>query len=104
MDGQVPNAKRHDPFDDERWSLVRAAGWIIWRSKERVAQLLSDIIEREGHVHVSDIFNEAIRREKVHRGPPEGGVLPFIEAQAQLWEELRHGRLVAIGLKVGETT
>ena len=73
MDEQVPKANRHDPFDDERWPLAQAAAWIIWRSKERVAQLLSDIAaEKEGSVHVFDIFCKALRPENVQSGPPEG--------------------------------
>jgi hypothetical protein len=104
MDEQAPDAKRHDPFDDERWSFSLAAAWIIWRSREHVAQLLSDIAESEGRVQVFDIFNEAARRENGRGGPPKGGVLPFVEAQADLWEQLKQGRLVAMGVKVGEAT
>jgi hypothetical protein len=104
MDGQVPNAKRHDPFDDERWSFPWAVAWVIWRSREYVAQLLSDLTESEGQVQVFDIFNEASRRETGPGCPPKGGVLSFLEAQAELWEQLRQGRLVAMGVKVGETT
>jgi hypothetical protein len=104
MDEQAPDAKRHDPFDDERWSFSLAAAWIIWRSREHVAQLLSDMAESEGRVQVFDIFNEAVRRENGRGGPPKGGVLPFVEAQAELWEQLRQGRLTAMGVKVGEAT
>jgi len=105
MDGQVPNAKHHDPFDDERWSLSQAAAWIILRSKERVSQLLSNIAaEREGGVHVFDIFGEAAQRETVRGRAPEGSVLPFVEAQAELWEELKRGRVRALGIQVGEAT
>jgi hypothetical protein len=104
MDEQVPDQKRHDPFDDERWPFPRATAWVIWRSRERIAQLLSDIAESEGRVQVFDIFNEAMRRENVSGGPPEGGLLPFLEAQAELWEQLKRGRLVALGVKVGEAT
>jgi hypothetical protein len=104
MDEDVPNANRHDPFDDERWSFPWAAAWIIWRSREYVAQLLSDIAASEGRVQVFDIFNEAARRENGRGGPPKGGVLPFVEAQAELWEQLKQGRLTAMGVKVGEAT
>jgi hypothetical protein len=103
MDEQACNAKRHDPFDDERWSFPRAAAWIIWRSREYVAQLL-DLTENEGHVQVFDIFNEAVRRENGRGGPPEGSVLPFVEAQAELWEQLKRGRLTATGVRVEEAT
>ena len=103
MDGQVLNA-RHQ-FDNERWPLPQAAAWIIWRSRDRVVQLLSDIAaERDGCVHVFDILGEAMRQENVQGRSPEGGALPFVEAQAELWEQLKRGRLVALGVKVGETT
>jgi hypothetical protein len=102
MDEQILNDKPDDPFDYPRWPLAQAAAWIIWRSREYVAQLLLDIAESEGRVQVFDIFNEAARRENGRGGPPEGGVLPFVEAQAELWEQLRQGRLAARGVKVGE--
>jgi hypothetical protein len=31
-------------------------------------------------------------------------VLPFLEAQGELWKQLKQGRLVAIGVKAGEAT
>ena len=103
MDGQVLNA-RHQ-FDNERWPLAQAAAWIIWRSRDRVVQLLSDIAaERDGCVHVFDILGEAMRQENDQGRSPEGVALPFVEAQADLWEQLKRGRLVALGVKVGETT
>ena len=102
MDGQVLNA-RHQ-FDNERWPLAQAAAWIIWRSRDRVVQLLSDIAERDGRVHVFDILGGAMRQENDQGRPPEGVALPFVEAQADLWEQLKRGRLVALGVKVGETT
>jgi hypothetical protein len=104
VDEQIVNAKRDDPFDYHRWPLAQAAAWIIWRSRAYVAQLLSDITDSEGRVQVFDIFNEAVRRENGRGGPPEGDVLPFAEAQAELWEQLRQGRLAAMGVKVGEAT
>jgi hypothetical protein len=103
-DEQITDTKRCDQFNDERWSFPLAAAWVIWRSKERVAQLLSDITESEGRVQVFDIFNDSARRENGRGGPSEGGVLPFVEAQAQLWGRLKQGRLVARGLKVGEAS
>jgi hypothetical protein len=104
VDEQVPNAKRHDPFNDERWSFALAAAWIIWRSREYAVQLLSDLTERERHVQVFDVFNEAARRENGPGIAPEGAVLPFLDAQAELWEQLKQGQLVAVGVKVGEAT
>ena len=32
------------------------------------------------------------------------GCSPFVEAQAELWEQLKQGRLTAMGVKVGEAT
>jgi hypothetical protein len=104
MDAKVPKAEGQDPFDGERWSVAVAAAWIIWRSREYVGHLLSDLNQSEGGVQVFDIFNEASRRENVRGGPPKGGVLPFLEAQAELWKQLKQGRLLAIGVKAGEAT
>jgi hypothetical protein len=103
MDGQALNARYQ--FDNERWPLAQAAAWIIWHSMDRVVQLLSDIAaERDGCVHVFDILGEAMRQENDQGRPPEGVALPFVEAQADLWGQLTRGRLVALGVKVGETT
>jgi hypothetical protein len=35
--------------------------------------------------------------------PPQGGVLPFRQAQGELWGQLKSGRLVACGIRVGES-
>ena len=104
MDAEVPKVEGQDPFDGKRWSVALAAAWIIWRSREYVGQLLSDVTQSEGGVQVFDIFNEASRRANVRGGPPEGGVLPFLEAQGELWKQLKQGRLLAIGVKAGEAT
>ena len=45
-----------------------------------------------------------MRQENVPAGPPEGGVLSSVEGQTSLWEQLKQGRLVARGVKVGEGT
>ena len=97
-------ATEADPFDDERWSIELVAAWVIWRSRKHVAQLLSTLAERDGHVHVFDIFNEAARTTTSRGGPPEGALVSFQQAQAELWEQLKNGGLRAIGLKPGEAT
>jgi len=91
-------------FGEHQWSLAMSAAWIIWRSQERVVHLLSEVADVDGRVSVFDVFNEAARREGPERGPPDGGALTFVEAQAELWESLKRGRLVARGIKVGEAS
>jgi hypothetical protein len=104
MESQTADGLKHSPLDDELWSLAVAAAWIIWRSKERAASIIQDIGEHERHVQLFDVFNDAARREEVTGAAPKAAVLPFKEAQAELWARLTDGKLRAIGLKVGEAT
>jgi hypothetical protein len=88
--------------DSESWSLAEVAAWIIWRSQERVALIIAMILAKERHIQIFDVMNEAARTTLSPGMPPEGGVLPFPQAQAELWEQLKRGRLCAIGIKAGE--
>jgi hypothetical protein len=100
---QATESRKHDQFDDESWPLALAAAWIIWRSRERVASVISAIIEKERHLHIFDVFNHAARTASAAGGPPHGGVLPFQQAQGELWGQLKSGRLAACGIRVGES-
>jgi hypothetical protein len=90
-----------DWFDSGSWSLANVVAWVIWRSKERVVSIIEMIRAKEGHIQIFDVINEAARTSKPGM-PPDGGVLPFPQAQAEIWEELKRGRLRAIGVKAGE--
>jgi hypothetical protein len=103
MEKQTTNVRHRDLFDSESWSLAEVVAWLIWRSEEHVGSIIEMILAKEGHIQIFDVINEAARTSKPGM-PPEGGVLPFPKAQAELWEHLKRGRLVAIGVKVREAT
>ena len=101
MENQTTENLKPASFDREWWSLAEVAAWIIWRSKERVISIIATILAKEHNIQIFDVINEAARTSKSGM-PPEGGVLPFPKAQAELWEQLRRGRLRAIGVRAGE--
>jgi hypothetical protein len=101
MENQTTGVLKPESLDSESWSLAEVAAWIIWRSKEHVASIIATILAKERHIQIFDVINEAARTSKSGMAP-EGGVLPFSQAQAELWEQLRRGRLRAIGVRAGE--
>jgi hypothetical protein len=79
MDEQVLSAKRHDPFNDERWSFPRAAAWVIWRSKERVGQYATEAYGRLGRLLRAPSHrrkDHAVAEESVGRQGGNPGLAP----------------------------
>jgi hypothetical protein len=102
VEERTPNVLHYDSFDDASWSLPITAAWIIWRSRAGAAAVIATILKRERHLQIFDVFQEAARSSSVSGEPPEGGILSFQQAQAQLWDCLKDGRLAALGIRVSE--
>jgi hypothetical protein len=79
MDAEVPKVEGQDPFDGKRWSVALAAAWIIWRSREYVGQLLSDLTQSEGAFRSSTYSMKPREGKMFAEALPRGACSHFLK-------------------------